>query len=98
MDRRLAVAFRNLRKAGYLAKRNFWCCGSCGVSAIERNYPKYQNRYVFASKQSESDLRNRGVLRVDWAGLGVEIVRLIEEAGLVVEWSGNSEQRICIFL
>lgn len=89
-------AFKKLRKAGYFAKQNFWCCMSCGLSAI----PEDAEKFVFYHNQ-DNDAWNKEKeldrpLHLCWGGDGKEIVSILESVGLNTEWNGNDDSRIAI--
>ena len=77
-------AFKELRKAGYVAKQDFACCMNCGWSELG-DIPKA----VFYSHQDTSRFKNYGELLLSWDGDGSEIVRIFENAGLKVNWNGS---------
>lgn len=91
---KLNVAFRNLRKAGYFAKQNFWCCQSCGCSAVPDSH---ENKYVFYHRQDNDCLVDSGGCYMAWDGDGEEISRIFREAGLQVKWDGSGATRIEVF-
>lgn len=89
-------AFRLLRKAGYYAKQNYWCCQSCAWSDV----PEETEKVVFYHAQ-DNDAWNKDKeldypLHLAWSGDGNEIVKIFESVGLNVEWNGKEEQRIAI--
>lgn len=90
----LNKAFRALRKAGYFAKQNFWCCQSCAWSDV----PDSQEKVVFYHRQDNDDLKENGKCRLAWSGDGNEIVKILNENGVKTEWDGNNDKRIKIFL
>jgi hypothetical protein len=85
----LRQAFKTLRKRGYTAKANFWCCQSCGVRAMPDEVP-----YVFYHAQDNDRLNERGICHLNWAGNGLEIKLACEAAGLKVDWNGSDDMRI----
>lgn len=93
-------AFRDLRKAGYIARQNFWCCMSCGFSAMQQKYPDakkvvfYHNQDNEAWDKDTKTLTDR--LYLAWDGDGAEIVDILEKAGLEVIWNGTEGMRIGI--
>lgn len=89
---KINAAFRELRKAGYFAKQDFWCCQSCGWRAI----PEYAKKVVFYHRQDLDKFRRTGELMLAWAGNGSEICRIFEYVGLTFEWDGTKDNRISI--
>jgi len=45
---KIAGAFRELRKSGWFARMNFWCCQSCGCAAVPKSC---KDKFVFYHKQ-----------------------------------------------
>lgn len=90
--------FRLLRKAGYFAKQNFWCCRSCGLSAIPEDKSE---KYVFYHNQ-DNDAWNRKSRTLDkklylaWNGDCEEICNILTSVGLSLEHHGGREKRIAI--
>lgn len=91
---KLNIAFRKLRKEGYYAKQNFWCCQSCGLAAI----PEDKDSYVFYHSQDFEDLKKYGTCYLTWAGNTNKIINILNEAGVWTEWDGNLNSRISIDL
>ena len=58
MDKKanLNQAFKDLRKLGYFARQNFWCCQSCAWAAVPVNVKKV----VFYHKQDADELKETG--------------------------------------
>jgi hypothetical protein len=92
VKQKINFAFRELRKAGYFAKQNFWCCQSCGWYAVPENAKKV----VFYHNQDLDRFKRTGELMLAWGGNGSEICRIFEHAGLVAEWDGTDDKRIAI--
>lgn len=102
---RIGRAFRALRARGYFARQTFWCCQSCGWSAIPEGKDK---KVVFYHKQDADAFKThptwrRGgsptatlhsTLYLAWAGNGTEIVEALRAEGLTVTWDGNDLTRI----
>ena len=91
---KLTLAFKALRKAGYFARQNFWCCQSCGWAAV----PDGTEKVVFFHKQDADDLRRTGRVHLAWSGDGVEICRILGEHGVRTEWNGSGDKRILAVL
>ena len=95
--KRITIAFRELRKAGYFCRRSWSCCRSCGITEIPK---KNQKKFLFYCSQSNSlfdgaYLGSQG-LWWTWYGNGHEIARAFEHAGFKVEWDGTEENTIRI--
>lgn len=90
MHEKLNAAFRDLRKRGYFARKNWQCCMGCGYAAIPETYTKA----VFYHAQDADILKETGSVSLAWDGDGAEIVDCLERAGLSVLWNGNKERRI----
>ena len=87
----LSKAFRELRKLGYVAKQNFWCCQSCGWAALSEDEAK---KAVFYHAQDASQLNSTGTCHLAWSGDGNEIVRILNENGVKTNWDGSENKRI----
>ena len=87
----LKNAFNRLRRRGYFARQNFSCCQSCGCASIPE---KHESKYVFYHQQDDEALLQRGECYLSWAGDGDEIVKILREAGLTVEWDNDPNLRI----
>lgn len=90
---KLNDAFRLLRKRGYFARQNFWCCQTCGCAAVPEDHAE---SYVFYHRQDAERLRKDGGTMLAWGGDGDEIVKCCLEAGLVVTWDGSKNTRIFV--
>lgn len=90
---KLTRAFNALTKAGYFAKRNFWCCSSCAWSAMTT---EQSNKAVFYHGQDNDDLKGKNSCHLAWSGDGNEIVKILNDNGIETEWSGNENKRIKI--
>lgn len=104
-------AFKDLRKQGYFARMNFWCCQSCGCAAVPE---KYKDKFVFYHNQDAEALgydgniggKNRRFRRFDSkavlylthgeGGDGREICETLKNQGLDVEWDGDMGKRIMV--
>lgn len=86
---KINLAFRDLRKAGYFAKQDFWCCQSCAWSDI----PDETKKVVFYHKQDTNDLK-QGSFHLAWAGNAHEIIDILRSCGLVVVWKEDESKRI----
>ena len=97
-NEKLNAAFRMLRKRGYFARQNFWCCQTCAWYAIGEDHPDQVGRAVFYHHQDTEQLNKTGGTMLAWAGDGHEIVKVCTEAGLATKWDGDENTRIWIGL
>ena len=88
---KIGNAFRELRKRGYFARKNFWCCQSCAWAAV----PEGAEKVVFYHGQDNDDIPS-GKIHLAWDGSGAEIKMVLENAGLYVEWNGKEDTRIVV--
>jgi hypothetical protein len=93
MKTKLNSAFRQLRKAGYFAKQNFWCCQTCAWSDVP---DEYENKAVFYHRQDTPNIKEFGHVHLAWAGDGEEICNILRENGLKVIWDGSENKRILV--
>ncbi len=89
----LTKAFKELRKAGYFAKQNHTCCQSCGWAEVPDDKAE---KAVFYHNQDHQSYKEGGDLYLAWAGDGKLICDILRDHGLVVEWEGTPDRRICI--
>jgi hypothetical protein len=89
----ITKAFEALRKKGYFARQNFLCCQSCAWSAMT---DEQAEKTVFYHQQDADDLRERGTCHLAWSGNGQEIVDVLKENGVEVDWDGSDSTRIKI--
>lgn len=90
---KLNKLFRAFRKAGYLAKQNFWCCQTCALSAI----PDDVNKYVYYHRQDADAIVNKELVRplhLKWAGDGWEICKIIGDNGMSYSWTHDTDKTI----
>ena len=77
----LTLAFKLLRKKGYFARQNFWCCQSCAWSAI----PEGKNsKVVFYHNQDNAQLKEDGQCYLSYDGDVKEIMDTLKENGVNV--------------
>jgi hypothetical protein len=100
---RIKDAFEVLREHGYFAQQDWWCCQSCGVTAVpDEACDDGQWRYVFYHGQDTQNIADalregrRPQCYLSWAGAGEEIAAEMRAAGLDVEWDGSDDRRICV--
>lgn len=89
---RLNKSFRDLRKQGYFAKQNFWCCNSCGWGAMTQEESK---KAVFYHEQEASN-KSADVLYLSWSGDANEIMRVFNLNNIFTSWNGDSDTKIII--
>lgn len=88
-------SFVALRRKGYFARMNFWCCQSCAWADVPEGKG---DKAVFYHEQDNARIdQDRGVY-LAWAGNGAEIKQILEEHGLFVDWDGNEHQRLFVQL
>ena len=93
--KRLNSAFKQFRKEGWKAEQDFWCCSSCGWSALE---DEEAEKAIFYHRQDTKTMQETGKLYLAWSGDGRRIVEILETFGLVVEWDGSENKRILVNL
>lgn len=89
----LNKAFKELRKLGYFARQNFWCCQNCGWYAVPE---EKKNKAVFYHAQDNEDRMKGNPFYIAWDGDGNEICRVFNECGITTEWNGEPGTRIKI--
>ena len=89
----ITAAFKDLRKLGYFARQNFWCCQTCGWASVPEDKA---DKVVFYHEQDNSQLRATGECHLAWAGNGNEIVSVLNKHGIQTDWDGSDNQRIRI--
>lgn len=88
---RLAPAFKALRKEGFFARQNFWCCQSCGCAAVPEDKAE---AYVFYHAQDKDDLDRNGSCYLAFGGNGAKIVEILNANSIKTEWDGSENSRI----
>ena len=90
----LNKAFRELRKAGYVAKQNFGLSLSDAIFQIDDidNIDKL----VFYQQQDNDDLNEFGECYLAWFGDANEIINILNNNNIVTEWDGKNHSRIKI--
>lgn len=91
MESKLTKAFKALRKAGYFAKQNFWCCQTCGWADVPDGR---EDKVVFYHAQDNDDKVQGLPFHVAWSGDGHEICRIFNENGITTNWDGSENKRI----
>ena len=96
MDKsKLTKAFKELRKQGYFARQNFWCCQSCAWADMT---DEQADKAVFYHAQDNDNLKENGSCHLAWSGDGKLIVDILEKNGIEVDWDGSDNKRIGIKL
>ncbi|AYP68169.1 hypothetical protein PQE75_gp037 [Bacillus phage vB_BcoS-136] len=93
--------FKALRKEGFKARQNFWCCQSCAWSDLSINHGiEDDDNVVFYHNQDNESFDRDGYLNskiyLAWSGDGQKIKEVAELFGYEVEWDGTENQRIGI--
>jgi hypothetical protein len=91
----LTKAFKELRKAGYFARQNYQCCQGCAWAEIP---DEKSERAVFYHGQDKRKIDKYGDVYLAWSGDAEEIVGILKNNGLDVEWSGDENKRIRVIL
>ena len=92
----LSQGFAELRKNGYFAKQNFWCCNSCAWDAMTSDEAQ---KAVFYHSQEAASYRKTGDVYLAWNGNGHEIVNTFLRLGMRpedVEWDGTPNRKILL--
>lgn len=96
---KIALAFKELRKLGWFARMNFWCCQGCGCANVPE---KYNNKFVFYHSQDntsieDGNIKERGMYMTHGEGGDAkEIVFFLNKHGLNATWNGNNDTRILV--
>ena len=91
MKSNLTKAFAALRKKGYFAKQNFWCCQSCGWAAVP---DEKAEQAVFYHSQDNDNKKEGLPFMLAWSGDGNEICKILNENSVKTNWNGDSNTRI----
>jgi len=96
---RLTAAFAFLEEAGIVAREDFACCRSCGLSEIGAEAPPGSRGFVFFHQQCIEHAAAGQGLSLYYGGFGSaedttaavgrEVVTALERAGLPTQWDGN---------
>jgi len=101
--KRLAAAFRELRKQGWWARMNHLCCQTCLTADTDDDKPYIgfhaqdneripESGYTYLTHGPPVDDTLPDGMRSRWA------VKVIEDHGLVVEWDGRMASRIKVMI
>ena len=112
MSAKLNVAFAKIRKAGILARQSFWCCQTCGSSAMDQRIDElavkskapfgccfYHRQDAAYKKEGEPFYLTYYTSNEDICTteqIGRKIVHILNENGIETDWDGTSVQRIKI--
>ena len=101
---RLTSAFDQLNANGVVARQDFACCRNCGFSEIDDEADDNSRGFVFFHQQDTDRAANGDGLLLAFGAfpdapdttesIGHEVVAALTEAGLVVVWNGDVNQRI----
>ena len=96
---RLNDAFKSLRKRGFVARQNYWCCQSCGWAAVG-DEPKNVIFYHKQDAEAIVDGKLVGTLyvahRFSEQSKGWEVCAELAKNGLYVNWDGSDDTRIAV--
>lgn len=87
----LNSAFRELRKNGYFAKQNFYCCQTCGWSAIP---DEQSSKAVFYHAQDAADRKRAKPYFMAWSGDAQYIRKVLLKHGVMTHHDGSDNSRI----
>ncbi len=101
---RLLTAFEALDAAGIVARADFTCCRTCGMTEIGGEAPEGARGFVFFHRQDTARAAAGeglwlafGALPAapgDTAAVGREVVTALRAGGLAVAWDGSADTRI----
>lgn len=89
----IKAAFEELRKHGYFARMNFWCCQSCAWADVP---DAKAQKVVFYHKQDKDELVCSGRTMLAWAGDSKFICEVLEKHGVDTQHNGSEHERIYI--
>jgi len=82
--------FKELRKQGYFARQNFWCCDTCATSEIYK-----EKDYVFYNQQAGDRLKRCGDrVMIAFRGDATEICNIARKEGFITNWNGDLMTKI----
>jgi hypothetical protein len=96
---KISKAFKELRKLGYFARMNFWCCQSCGCAAVPESY---FNKFVFYHSQDNESIVDGNIgehgmyMTHGEGGDGHQIVSILNKHELKATWDGDNDTRIFV--
>jgi hypothetical protein len=89
-------AFELLKKSGYFAEQDYYCCQTCAWSSIP---DELCDKVVFYHSQDNDAWRGdelKDILHLAWNGDSEEIVGILRSVGLSVSHDGEESTRIKI--
>jgi len=102
----LANAFKLLRKQGYVARMAEMCCGSCASAKIDSDIKKMNkkagkkkwdaDKVVFFHQQADRQLRENGLVWLNWDGDAKVIYKALHDSGLQCWHSGSHDNSILV--
>lgn len=111
---RLAQAFAQLERDGIVCRENHTCCQTCGCAEIgeemeaQTETGRQIHGYTFFHQQDTERAMDRGGLMLAYGAgpaddkttleVGRMVADALTQAGLEVNWSGESEQRIEVIM
>lgn len=87
-------AFKELRKKGYYARQNYWCCQTCAWNDVPDNRA---DKVVFYHRQDAEAWDGKELskdLYLAWQGDCKEIVQILNDCGLKTDHDGTNQHRI----
>jgi hypothetical protein len=100
---RLTAAFAELDARGIIARENFACCQNCGTTEIWEFKTEETRGYTFFHMQ-DTESAVSGSLHLaygsrsnepdDVVAIGHEVVKVLGDYALTVEWNGSNKQRL----
>ena len=95
--------FEALDKQKIKGEQSFWCCQTCGASAME-DYEAEYDGYVFYHKQDFDTLKSDGYTHLSFGSfrdvyildIAHKIVKAFQDEGIKVNWNGDINTRIQI--
>ena len=92
----ISRGFAQLRKDGYFARQNFWCCNSCAWAAMTEEQGQ---KAVFYHMQEARSFKETGNVYLAWSGDGEHIVNTFLKIGMNrrdIEWDGTPNRKILL--
>lgn len=107
----LQEAFEYLNEIKIIAKHDWWCCQSCGGSAIAQIQGKEDLGYVFYHDQDVEKCAMTGFIYLAYGGfivsdkfniwdihIGHIVCDILNKHGIKTEWDGIKDSRIKAFV
>lgn len=103
IQNRIAKVFKELDKQKIKGEQDFWCCQTCGSSAMD-DYQNTYDGYVFYHNQDTDTLKSDGYTYLSFGSfkdvyvldVAHKIVKAFQDEGIKVNWDGNINTRIQI--